>query len=461
MKMIARRHRADPDAPHVVICGAGFGGLAAVASAARARMRVTLVDGNLYSTFQPLLYEVATGGLNPGDVAYPAGDFARRHGAVYRRGELAAIDSASRRVKLGNGLEFGYDYLILATGVSASYYGIKGAAENAFGLYTRRDAIALRNQLIAGFERLSVEGGDLTVTVVGGGATGVELAGTLSELRGTVLGSTFPDVDPARVHVRLVEMAPWLLGPFHEKLREYARAQLLARGVDVRLGTRIAEVTPTRVRLAGGEDLPSDITVWAAGVAAPPAVPGWGLPQGKGGRVLVGPDLRVQGEDRIFAVGDIALNPDDPVPQLAQPAIQMGRHAGAQIARLERQQPTQPFSYHDKGIMATIGRRSAVVQLVRGPRLRGTLAWLAWFALHLFYLLGGRNRVSTLINLTYRYLSWGHGGAVIVGDEPDGPGDSGSLELPPRASPAVPRTPEPAAGPAPSRQDPGPPSGPQ
>jgi NADH dehydrogenase len=428
VRTIARKRQTDPDAPHVVICGAGFGGLAAISRLTRARMRVTLVDGHLYSTFQPLLYQVATGGLNPGDVAYPAGGFARRYGAAYRRGELAGIDLASRRIKLTNGRDLGYDYLIVATGVSSAFYGIKGAAENTFGLYTRTDAIVLRDHLMAGFERLSVEDGDLDVTVVGGGATGVELAGTLAELRGTVLGSTFPDVDPARVHVRLVEMAPSLLGPFHEKLRDYARAQLLDRGVDVRLSTRIAEVTATQVRLADGEDLRSDVTVWAAGVAASPTAASWGLPQGRGGRILVGPDLRVQGQDRIFAVGDIALNPDDPTPQLAQPALQMGRHAATQIVNLENSRPTEPFKYHDKGIMATIGRRAAVVQLAQGPRLRGTLAWLAWFALHLFYLLGGRNRLTTLINLTYRYITWGHGGAVIVGDEPVNPWLSSDTE---------------------------------
>jgi NADH dehydrogenase len=402
----------------VIVCGAGFGGLFAIGGLARAGVRVTLLDSHLYSTFQPLLYQVATAGLNPGVVAYPAGGFARRYGGIFRRGDLTGIDPGSRAIKLADGRELGYDYLILATGMSASYYGITGAAEHTFGLYTRADAIGLRDHLMAGFERLSVAAGDLTVTVVGGGATGVELAGTLAELGGTVLNATFPDVDPSRVHVRLMEMAPSLLGPFHEKLREYARVQLVKRGVDVRLNTRIREVTAKEVLLADGEKLPSDITVWAAGVAAPPAVAGWGLPQGKAGRILVGSDLRVRGQDRIFAVGDIAINPDDPTPQLAQPAIQMGRHAAAQIIRLEHKEPTEPFRYHDKGIMATIGRRSAVVELVRGPRMRGTLAWLAWFALHLVYLLGGRNRVSTLVNLTYRYCAWGHGGTVIVGDEP-------------------------------------------
>jgi NADH:ubiquinone reductase (H+-translocating) len=409
----------------VVICGAGFAGLSAISRLTRAGLRVTLVDGHLYSTFQPLLYQVATSGLNPGDVAYPAGGFAGRYGANFRHGELATIDPASRRIKLTNGLELGYDYLLIATGVSAAYHGIKGAAEHTVALYTRTDAIALRDHLLRAFERLSVDSGDLHITVAGGGATGVELAGTLAELSGTVLAATFPDVDPARIHVRLIEMGPSLLGAFHPKLRQYARAQLDKRGVDIRLNTRIAEITGQQVLLADGEHLPSDLTVWAAGIGVADAVQGWGLSQGQGGRILVGPDLRVQGQDRIFAVGDIAVNPDHPAPQLAQPALQMGRHAGAQIVRLQRQEETGPFTYHDKGMMATIGRRSAVVQLAQGPRLRGTLAWLSWLGLHLFYLLGGRNRVSTLINLTYRYVAWGHGGAVIVGDEPSDPRPAG------------------------------------
>ena len=437
VRIIARRQQADPAAPHVVICGAGFAGLAAISRLTRAGLRVTLVDGHLYSTFQPLLYQVATAGLNPGDVAYPAGGFARRYQAAFRHGDLARIDPAARTITLANGLELGYDYLIIAAGVSTAYHGIKGAAEHTFGLYTRTDAIVLRDHLMAAFERLSVDRGDLHITVAGGGATGVELAGTLAELSATVLNATFPDVDPARIHVRLIEMAPALLGGFHEKLREYARVQLVKRGVEIRLDTQIAEITGQQVLLADGHPLPSDLTVWAAGVGAAEAVAGWGLPQGRGGRIAVGPDLRVQGQDRIFAAGDIAVNPDDPTPQLAQPALQMGRHAAAQIVRLQRGAATEPFTYHDKGTMATIGRRSAVVQLPRGLRLRGTLAWLSWLVLHLFYLLGGRNRVSTMINLTYRYCAWGHGGAVIVGDDP---GTAGGHPVPARARDSEPST---------------------
>jgi len=409
------------DAPHAIIVGAGFAGLSAVRGLRKAGVRVTIIDRNLYSTFQPLLYQVATGGLNAGDIAYPVGGFTARRGTRYTRGELTAIDAQAHTIKLTDGRELGYDYLVLATGVSANYFGVKGAAENTFGLYTRADSIMLRDHIMSGFELLNADPDshrEFDITVVGGGATGVEMAGTLGELRREVLHATFPDVDPSRVHVRLVEMAPALLMPFHPKLREYTRKQLAARGVDIRLDTRILEVLPDRVVLGDGQSLPSDLTVWAAGVAAPRPVAGWNLPQGPGGRILIGPDLRVQGEDRIFAIGDIAIYPDEPSPQLAQPALQEGRHAAAQVVRLLHGEPTEPFSYHDKGIMATIGRKSAVVQLGRGGRITGTLAWLVWLALHLLYLLGGRNRVSTLINLSWRYIAWGHGGGVIVGDEP-------------------------------------------
>jgi NADH dehydrogenase len=308
--------------------------------------------------------------------------------------------------------------------VSANYFGVQGAAENTFGLYTRADAIVLRDHIMNGFEWLSADPSgqrEFAVTVVGGGATGVELAGTLGELRNDVLRATFPDVDPDRLHIRLVEMAPALLMPFNEKLREYTRRQLADRGVDIRLNTTIREVTQDRVLLADGTALPSDVTVWAAGVAAHQSVASWGLPQGKGGRVQVGSDLRVTGTDRIFATGDIALDQENPSPQLAQPALQEGKHAAAQIVRLVRGEPTEPFRYHDKGTMATIGRRSAVVEFPRGARITGTLAWLVWLALHLVYLLGNRNRVATLINLSWRYVAWGHGGGVIVGDEPAEP----------------------------------------
>ncbi len=422
MARLRRRTRRPPagGAARVVVVGMGFAGLATVRRLTRAGLQVTLVDRDVYSTFQPLLYQVATGGLNPSDVSYPLRGFAYKYGARFQRGELAAIDDTARKITLARGEELGYDYLVLATGVSAAYYGITGADKHSFDLYTRRDAVALRDQLMACLERLSAgaRGQGAAITVVGGGATGVELAGTLADLRNIALATAFPDIDRSRLRIRLVEQAPALLTPYVPSLREYAHRQLLGRGVDVRLDTTIREITADHVVLADGEQLPSDLTVWAAGVTAPESVGGWGLPQGRGGRIQVGPDLRVTGHDRIFAIGDIALTGDQPVPQLAQPALQMGRFAAEQIARLDAGKPTARFAYHDKGILATIGRRSAVVQLPHHVRIRGTLAWFAWLGLHLVTLLGNRNRISALINLTYRYLSWGHGGALIVDSDP-------------------------------------------
>jgi NADH dehydrogenase len=258
---------------------------------------------------------------------------------------------------------------------------------------------------------------ELDVTIVGGGATGVELAGTLAELRNLALPAVYPEIDRSMFKVRLIEMGPALLAPYDDKLRRYTRQQLVDRGVDVLLNTEIKEVKPASVLLADGSEPRSDITVWAAGVSAPADAWTTGLPRGKGGRIEVEPDLRVTGQDRVFAAGDVSINKTAPIAQLAQPAIQEGRHAGEQVARLIAGKPTTTFKYHDTGTMATIGRRSAVVELRGGLRLRGTLAWLAWLGLHLIYLLGNRNRVVTLVNLSWRYLTWSRGGGVIVGDD--------------------------------------------
>ncbi len=415
------------DAPRVLVVGGGFGGLAAVAGLARSGYRVTLADRHIYATFQPLLYQVATAGLAPSDVAYPLRGFAHKQRARFRHGDLSGIDPAARIAEFSDGGRVGYDYLILATGVAAAFFGITGAAQHSYGLYTLHDAVSLRERIMAGLERLSIATNrdEVTVTIVGGGATGVELAGTLADLRNLALPASYPDLDPGGVHIRLVEMAPGVLGPFEPKLREYAAQQLRARGVELRLNATIKEITARSIILDNGEVLPSDLTAWAAGISGPAQARQWGLPQGRGGRLVTGPDLRVQDQDRIFAVGDIALIDGSPLPQLAQPALQMGRHVAAQIRRLEAGQETVPFSYHDKGIMATIGSRSAVVQLNHGISFRGALAWFAWLALHLITLLGGRNRINALINLSWRYLSWQRGGGFMVGDDPPAPGTTG------------------------------------
>ena len=404
-------------APRVVIAGAGFAGLNALHQLRRAGMRVTLVDRNPYGTFQPLLYQVATAGLTSSDVAYPAWSAVRKAGASFRLGEITGIDSRARQVRLADGSTLDYDYLILATGVAASFFDVPGAEQHCLSLYTRRDAIVLRDRLMAELQARSAPGKDrdLNITIVGGGATGVELAGTLAELRNIALPTAFPEVDMERVKIRLVELGPALLTPFVPRLREYSLRELRKRGVDVRLGTPIKEVRDDQV-LLDDQALPSDVTVWAAGVTAPEWTGKLGLPTGRG-RIRTGADLRVVGEDRIFAAGDIAIVDSQPIAQLAQPAIQQGRHAARQIKRLEAGQPTRPFDYRDLGIMATIGHRSAVVELPIGIRMRGTLAWLGWLALHLIELLGGRNRVSTFVNLAWRYLTWSRGGGVIIGDD--------------------------------------------
>ena len=410
------------EGPQVLIIGGGFAGLTAMRSVAKSDAQVTLVDRNVYSTFQPLLYEVATAGLTAADVAYPLWTATGRRGVRYRKGELASLDLDRRIASLAAGEELSYDYLIIATGVSAAFFGVAGAAEHSLSLYTRRDAVVLRNTLMDSLE-LRNEGltdPEIDITVVGGGATGVELAGTLAELRNFALPAVYPQIDRSMFHVRLIEMGPALLAPYERRLRDYTRQQLVNRGVEVVLNTAIKEVRDGSVLLADGGEYRSDITVWAAGVSGPDA--GWtaGLPRGKGGRIEVGADLRVTGQERVFAAGDIAVNPAAPVAQLAQPALQEGKHAGEQVARMIRGLPTEPFTYHDKGTMATIGRRSAVVQLRGGVRLRGTVAWLAWLGLHLIYLLGGRNRVVTLFNLAWRYLTWSRGGGIIVGDDVPG-----------------------------------------
>lgn len=260
------------------------------------------------------------------------------------------------------------------------------------------------------------------IVIVGAGPTGVELAGALAELRSTALPVMYAELDLDRVRIVLVEMTEHVLGQFSPKLRRYAADELRQRGVDVRLGTAVTEVRADGVVLTDGELVPSAATVWSSGVKVPDEVAAWGFPQGRGGRILVGADLRVMGEDRVFAVGDVAASEGSPLPQLAQPAIQGGRHAGSQVRRLLEGQPTQPFVYHDRGTMATIGRNDAVLQLPNGVTMRGRPAWLLWVAVHVAGPVGPRNRVATLANLAVRYLAWPGGLNLIVGDPPPVPG---------------------------------------
>jgi NADH dehydrogenase len=406
--------------PRVVVVGGGFGGMATVQALRWADVDVLLVDRNGYNTFQPLLYQVATGGLNPGDVTYALRAFtAKQRNARFRQGTVVGIDTAAKYVRLDDGDEIGYDFLVVATGVTANFFGIPGAAENSLVIYTRREALETRDHIFRGLERLATEEGkeaSANVVVVGGGATGVEMAGTLAEMITGTLPHSYPELDNTRIKVTLVEMGPDVLGPFKPSLRAYSARALRRRGIELRLATAVAEVTPEEVRLKDGTVIPTRTVIWATGVTAHPVVSSWGLPQGRGGRIVVGPDMRVQGSQDVFAIGDVSGDPDNLLPQVAQPAIQQGTHVAEMISRLLAGMGTTAFHYTDKGIMATIGRRAAVGQLPFKIALRGTLAWLAWVGLHVFFLLSNRNRFAVFTNLAVRYLSWPRSTNVIIGD---------------------------------------------
>ncbi|MFB4290346.1 NAD(P)/FAD-dependent oxidoreductase [Nonomuraea sp. ATR24] len=388
----------------VVVVGAGFAGLAATKRLARAGALVTLVDRNPYSTFQPLLYQVATAGMGLSDVSYPIRTFAAKWPNVRtRRATLTRVLADERRVEFEDGTGLDYDYLVLATGVTTNWLGIEGAEANALPIYSLHDAAALRDRLGQYLEDTALGRRKSThVVVVGAGATGVEMAGTLAELRRRTLPLTHPEIGPDRTSVTLVERFEYVLAPYKPRLRDATAAALRRRGVKLRLGSTVAAVEEDAVLLSDGTRLPSDLTVWALGVTAPEQVGSWGLEQGKGGRITLTDALNVPGHPEIFVAGDLSGQPEAQ-PQLAQPAIQMGDHAGRQIAAAIQGRPPQRFSYRDPGIMATVGKGEAVLQLPNGLTVRGFPAWLVWIFIHVSYLLGGRNRASVLLNFFWRY----------------------------------------------------------
>lgn len=418
--------------PHVVIIGAGFGGLATARALADTSVDVTVVDRQNFTTFQPLLYQVATAGLNAADVAHPVrGLFHRQRNVSFRRGRAVGVDWAARTVAVegdGGRTELPFDHLVLAVGAVTRWFGVTGAADNAFPLYTLDDAVAARNHIVERFEAADADPGEidrgaLTFVVVGGGPTGVETAGALAELFSVVFRRDYPHLDITRARVVLVETLDSLLRPFHPSSQRHAAATLTARGVELRLHETVDEVAADHVRFASGEVLPAQTVIWAAGVRPHPLIEQLDLPTGPAGRVEVGPDLAVPGRPGTWAVGDMAaaLGKDGkPLPQLAPVAMQSGAHVAQQIARTLETKPTQPFRFFDRGTMATIGRRAAVAELPGGIRLHGTPAWLAWLGLHLLYLAGIRNRVSVLVNWAWSYLIWDRGPRIIFGADRPG-----------------------------------------
>lgn len=419
----------DPEVavrPHVVVIGAGFGGLAAAKRLEDEAVDVTVIDRHNYHTFQPLLYQVATAGLNTADVGYAVrGLFRRQRRVFFRKAQVTGIDLDRRRVELRDLPEVPYDHLIVAAGSRCNTFGIPGADELAFPLYTLEEAVRLRNHVISLFEAASAEPGlvaegVLTFVVVGGGPTGVEVAGALAELVEKVFADDFHDLDVHRSRIVLVEQGDRLLAAFDEHSGTYARAALERRGVEVRTGTAVESVAVDHVVLAGGEVLHTRCLVWAAGVQAGALAQALPVARGRGGRIVVHRDLSVPGYPDVYCVGDIADIDDGSggrLPQLAQVAIQGGRHAAEQVLRTIERRPRADFHYLDKGTMATIGRRAAVADLPIGVRLRGMPAWLAWLLLHLVYLVGVRNRVSVFINWAWNYLTWDRGPRLILRPE--------------------------------------------
>jgi NADH dehydrogenase len=415
--------------PRVVVVGGGFAGLNAVKSLAKIKppVRVTLLEQHNYHLFQPLLYQLATGVVQPADIAHPVRGIVRRYRrAGVRMATVSGVDFEAREVLTEEGGRFGYDYLVLAAGAITATFGIPGVEEHGFPLKSMPDALRLRAHLLHQFELADndpaqVEKGALTVVVGGGGPTGVEMAGALHELFKHVLVHDFPDLDINQAKVVLLEAMDHLLAPFHPSSRQHALDILRKRGVEVRLGQALDRATPDGVILKDGTVIATRTLVWGAGVRAHPLADVLGLEQTRGGRIVVGEDLSVPGRPEVFVVGDLAGAGDGKgglLPQVAQPAIQQARHTAQNIERTLKGEPRTGFEYKDKGIMATIGRNAAVTELPSGARFKGALAWYMWLALHLAYIIGFRSRVAVLVNWIWSYFTYDRHARIIVAVEP-------------------------------------------
>ncbi|MFC0676113.1 NAD(P)/FAD-dependent oxidoreductase [Brachybacterium hainanense] len=395
--------------PHVVILGGGFAGANAVLGLRDTRVRVTLVDRNVYKTFQPLLYQVATAGLNPGDVTMFLRSLSLKVPNMrYRQGEIVGVDPERKVVRLDGGTsgeqELSYDYLVIANGATTTYFGTPGAEEHAMPMYTRSQALAIRDRVFSELERTSrvCDSDRLHISIVGGGPTGVEIAGALADFRQQELDILYPEMDRSTLQITLLQRGTELIKEFRESFREYAADELRARGVTLALGHGVKSVGYDHVVLDDDSVLESDITIWAAGVAVPDMVRTWGLPQNKRGRILVDENLQVQGFPGIYAAGDIAAQ-DEELPQLAQPAIQMGQAVARSItADIQGTRPRR-FRYLDLGTMATIGRHAAVAEIPHFPDLSGAVGWMAWLGVHVGKLLGHRNQRAVAMNLISLY----------------------------------------------------------
>lgn len=416
---------------NVVIIGAGFGGMRAATSLKDAPVDVILVDQHNYHTFQPLLYQVATAALDPEEIAHTIrGIFHNQKNFHFRLGKVTGVAWEAQVVHLEDGSTIPFDYLILAAGVTTNYFGISGVEENAFALKSLQDALTLRSHVMRQFELADttpalIEDGVLNFVVVGGGPTGVEMAGALLELFDMVLSKDFQHLEVSRARVILVEATDKVLAPFHPSLRTNALKTLEKRGVEVMLNEAVVEATADKVVLKSGKVIPTKTLVWAAGVRSNKLADSLGLEQTRGGRIVVNGDLSVPGKPHVFAVGDMAASKDEKgelLPQLAQVALQGASHVVKTIKKRVSGDTSEvpPFRYMNLGTMATIGRNAAVTEFPFkfGPRFTGFLAWLMWLFLHLMYLVGFRNRLNVFVNWAWNYFTYDRSARLILGEDP-------------------------------------------
>jgi NADH dehydrogenase len=410
----------------VVIIGGGFGGLYAAKSLGNHPVDVVLVDRKNHHTFQPLLYQVATAELSPGDIASPIRGILRRYANIeVLLDEAVGFDLDGRRVHLKDGADLAYDCLIVAAGATHSYFGHEQWGAFAPGLKTLEDATVIRRRVLLAFEdaeRQAAEGrdpGPLNFIVVGAGPTGVELAGALIEIARGVLAHDFRRIDPTHTHVILIEGGPRVLPAYPEDLSRSAFEQLRTMGVEVRTGAVVTSVEPGLVRV-GESIIPSTVTLWAAGVSASPLGKALSANTDRAGRVPVGPDLSLAEHPEVFVIGDLAAAKDESgslLPGLAAVAQQEGKATAANILRELRGESRRPFRYRDKGLLATIGRQAAVARFGR-IHLTGFIAWIAWLFIHLILLIGFRNRVLVLVNWAWAYFAYQRGARLITDIEP-------------------------------------------
>ena len=401
--------------PKVVILGAGFGGLTAARSL-HTIADVTLVDRHNFQTFLPLLYQVSTAGLAADHVAYPIRGALRKMKVAFRMGSPIAIDHKNKSVKLDSSEEIPFDYLIVALGSATHDFGIKGVAEHALGMKSVSEALSIRSSIMRRFEDLCRFQDEtvLNVTVVGGGPTGVEMAGAIAELKKGPLKNDEAHA-AAHIKVNIIEAGPRLLPSFSPLLSERTKSDLEKLGVSVLTDSIVKEVKPRQIIFKDGRKIGSEVTIWAAGVVGEPAMKKLNIPL-ESGRIAVDPSLQVSNYPHIFAIGDIAGakgNDGRFLPMVAPVAMQQGKFVARQIENLLAGKSLSPFKYRDKGSMATIGRHKAVVEV--GPlKLSGVIAWYAWLWLHLFYLLGGRNKIGTMADWTWNYLTFDRGNRHIM-----------------------------------------------